>query len=158
MKKRRLVEIFASSLLCLSLLSGCGNTKMQVEAKNSHNLTEGLLLEQEVANILCADTSYINCGFKNAEYVRTLVTKEQPIYIVPTQNYLEFSKSSVKNLVEELNNIFSIINPDIKFIYQETLPNNETNVFTIDVAEQLKEKTKTKTIKPDMSFLRALIS
>ena len=56
---------------------------------------------------------------------------------MPTENYLKFSKSSVKNLVEELNKIFSIINADIKFIYQETMPDNSFNVITIDVAEEL---------------------
>lgn len=137
MKKRRVVEIFTSSLLCLSLLTACSNSVLKQEAKDCYELTEGELTEVEIAQVLGADISYINCGFKNAEFVRTLVTKEKPIYLVPSEKYLEFSKSSVKNLVEELNNIFLIINPDIKFVYQETLPNSENNILTIDVADEL---------------------
>lgn len=137
MKIKRSVEVALSALLSLSILTGCAQSPEEQDVKFCYEITEGELSEEDVASILGADTSYINNGFGNGDYVRTLVTKDKPIYIVPTQNYLNWSKNSVKDLVEELNTVFEMINPDVKFIYQETMPDESYNVITIDVSDKI---------------------
>lgn len=137
MKIKRSVEIFASSLLTLSILTGCVQSPEKQDAKYCYELTQGDLSEEEVASIFGADTSYINVGFRNGDYVRTIVTKDKPIYLVPTQQYLQWDKTSVSNLVNELNKVFEMINPDIKFVYSESVPDEKYNIITIDVAEEL---------------------
>ncbi len=136
MKRKRIVEVIGAGLLSLSLLTSCGvSDDIKQDMYCCYEITQGQLSEVEVASILGADTSYINCGFKNAEYVRTLVTAEKPIYLVPTEKFLSWNNYTLEDFTKHINEIFEIINPQIKFVYSKDMPEGEQNVILFDVED-----------------------